>query len=406
MGAPFASLQGQMSFFSADVARQAYDIVIIGAGAMGASLAFHLASGGGAGRILVVERDPQFRFAATTHTNSCIREQFSTEVNIRLSQFGLAYLQDFSARIGAGDAPVISFHGFGYMYLAGTEAGAAILAQNQRLQASLGAGTQVLSKEDLAREFPFIVSDDIRLASWNPGREGYFDGASMVDWWRKRARALGVEFVAAEVTGLAQGLVTLAGGRGVEAGRVVIAAGPRSGQVAALAGIDLPVEPRKRYTFVIKAENPLPRDLPLLIDPSGFHVRTDGALYMVGCAPRIDGETAFDDFTIEPGIWEDWLWPMLATRIPAFEAVKVVNEWAGHYEYNTLDQNAVIGACPGEDWLWFLTGFSGHGLQHAAGAGTALAEWMIGGAPRSVDVRPLSMERILTNRPYRELAVI
>jgi len=392
-----------MSFFAADPARSTYDIVIIGAGAMGASLAFHLVSDPVfTGRILVVERDPRFRFAATTHTNSCIREQFSTEVNIKLSQFGMAYLRDFRARIGAADAPAISFHGFGYMYLA-SAAGAEALRQKQALQVSLGAGTQLLSQEALQAEFPFIASDDIELASWNPGREGYFDGASMVDWWRKRAKDLGVEFMQGEVTGLSANAVSF-GGQTVSAGQVVIAAGPRSGQVAALAGVGLPVEPRKRYTFVFKAETPLPRDLPLLVDPAGFHVRTDGANYMAGCAPQSD-PAAGDDFSIDD-IWMEVLWPALATRIPAFERVKVISEWAGHYEYNTLDQNAVIGAHPDQPSLWFLTGFSGHGLQHAAGAGTGLARRMLHGDWGMIDLSELGYERIMTQRPFRELAII
>ncbi|MEO8531741.1 MAG: FAD-binding oxidoreductase, partial [Deltaproteobacteria bacterium] len=318
-------------------------------------------------------------------------------------QFGMAYLKDFRARVGTDDAPAISFHGFGYMYLAGSAEGAAILRQNQGLQARLGAGTRLLQPAELQTEFPFIASDDIELASWNPGREGYFDGASMVDFWRRRAKALGVEFVQGEVTGVTPTRV-IVGSQTISAGQVVIAAGPRAGQVARLAGIDLPIEPRKRYTFVFKAEKPLPRDLPLLVDPSGFHVRTDGANYMVGCAPRHD-PAAGDDFSIDD-IWQDWLWPALATRIPAFEAIKVISEWAGHYEYNTLDQNAVIGAHPDHPSLWFVTGFSGHGLQHAAGAGTGLARKMLHGDWGQIDLSALGYARIQTKETFRELAII
>jgi glycine/D-amino acid oxidase-like deaminating enzyme len=255
----------------------------------------------------------------------------------------------------------------------------------------------------MAEQFSFIESSDIELASWNPGREGYFDGASMVDFWRNRAKALGVEFVQGDVNALTPTSLIF-GGRTVSAGQVVIAAGPSSGQVAALAGIKLPVEPRKRFTFVFKAERPLPRDLPLLVDPSGFHVRTDGANYMAGCAPRTDPD-AGGDFSIDD-IWMEWLWPALAARIPAFEAIKVISEWAGHYEYNALDQNAVIGAHPDHPSLWFLTGFSGHGLQHAAGAGTGLARMMLHGDWGAIDLSPLGFGRILTSKPFRELAII
>ena len=119
--------------------------------------------------------------------------------------------------------------------------------------------------------------------------------------------------------------------------------GSRAVKTARLAGLDLPVEPRKRYTFIFDAEQPLERDLPLTIDPSGVHMRSEGRYYLAGCPPDEDPAVAYDDFIQDHSIWQEKVWPILAARVPQFEAIKLVNSWAGHYDYNTFDQNAIIG---------------------------------------------------------------
>ena len=110
-----------------------------------------------------------------------------------------------------------------------------------------------------------------------------------------------------------------------------------------ILGIQLPVEPRKRYTFIFDAEKPLDRDLPLTIDPSGVHMRSEGQYYLAGCPPDVDPAVEYDDFTQDHNIWQEKVWPILANRIPQFESIKLLNSWAGHYAFNTLDQNAIVG---------------------------------------------------------------
>jgi glycine/D-amino acid oxidase-like deaminating enzyme len=404
-----------MQGFLAEPRHDRYDVVIVGGAIMGSSTAWWLRTFGFTGRVLVVERDPSYAKAATSLSFSCIRQQFSTELNIRISQFGAAFVQSLRAQMG-GDArvPELAIQNFGYLYLADDEDFANVLRANQAVQAAAGAGTRLLRPSELAAAFPFLVVDDLVLGSLNTRDEGYFDGYTVFDWFRRKAQEAGVDYVADQVTGLSlspkgdavQG-VSLASGRAVGCGLVVNAAGTRGARVAAMAGIDLPVEPRKRFNWVIRAERPLDRPLPLVIDPSGAFVReAGGGTYMAGGHAEPDPAVDFDDFAMDYGLWEEKIWPALATRIPAFEAVKVVNEWAGQYDYNLLDQNAVTGPHPVVGNFLFLNGFSGHGLQQAPAMGRATAEWILHGGYRTLDLTPFHYDRVAEGRALVEAAVI
>ena len=300
-----------MQGFSAEPKHATYDVVIIGGAIMGSSTAWWLTQMGFAGRILVVERDPSFAQAATTLSFSCIRQQFSTELNIRISQFGADFVQSLRQRMGGDDrVPELKIQNFGYLYLADTEDFAATLRANQRVQAAAGAGTRILTPDQIGAEFPFMSTDDLVLGSLNTVDEGYFDGSTVFDWFRRKAREAGVDYVADEVMGLdlspAGDRVTgvrLNSGRTVGCGTVVNASGTRGAKVAAMAGIALPIQARKRFNWVIQAETPLDRSLPLTIDPSGVFVReVGGGTYMAGGHADVDPEVAFDDFAMDHGL--------------------------------------------------------------------------------------------------------
>ena len=221
-----------------------------------------------------------------------------------------------------------------------------------------------------------------------------------------------IDFINAAVTGIERDgnrvvAALLENGERLEAGTVVNAAGPYAGKVSALADIMLPVEPRKRSVFVFEAREKFP-DMPLIVDPSGIWWRPEGSVYLVGGAESEEGETAADPQDFEPdwSLFEETIWPILATRVPAFEAIKATRAWAGHYDYNTLDQNAVIGPHPDIKNFIFANGFSGHGLQQAPAVGRAIAELIVHGSYRTIDCSAFGYERIRENRPYRELNVI
>ena len=394
--------------------RANYDVVIVGGAMMGSSTAWFLSDNPDFnGSVLVVERDPSYEWCSTAHTNSCMRQQFSTELNIRISQFAADFVTNARARMGDDDRiPDMPIHSYGYMYLADTEAFADTLRTNQKIQAAAGAATQLMTADEIKAAYPFYTVDDIVLGSINTVNEGYFDGATLFDWWKRQARERGVEYIANEVVAMDRGAagiasVTLKTGEVVGCGKVVNASGPRAAVTARMAGVELPVEPRKRFTWIFKAETPLDRPLPLTIDPSGVHVRENGGgTYLAGGHPEYDPTVAFDDFSMDQAFWETHVWPMLATRIPAFEAIKVQSEWAGHYAYNTLDHNAILGPHPEIGNFIFLNGFSGHGLQQSPAMGRATAEFITYGAYRTLDMTPFNFERIVRDALIHETAVI
>ena len=201
--------------------------------------------------------------------------------------------------------------------------------------------------------------------------------------------------------------VTLKSGETISCGKVLNASGPRAARTAKMAGIDVPVEPRKRFSWVFAAEQPLDQDLPLTIDPSGVHVRENGGgTYQCGAHSDIDPAVDYDDFVMDFEIWENHVWPILATRIPQFEAIKIQSEWAGHYAYNTFDHNAIMGPHTEVENFFFLNGFSGHGLQQSPAMGRGTAEMLIYGEYRSLDMDPFNFARIPNNNPIIEKAVI
>ena len=391
----------------------AYDVVIVGGAMMGSSSAWWLSQNPDFdGKILVVERDPSYETASTSHTNSCIRQQFSNEINIRISQFGVEFIQNFKEFMGNAEAPEIALHDYGYMYMAGDQRLAEVLRECQAIQARLGAGTRIMTPEAVAEAYPFYNMDGVVLCSHNPLNEGYFDGGTVFDWFRRQARANGAEYIHNRVASMEREgdritSVQLETGETIACGQVVNASGPRAAVTAGMAGLTIPVEPRRRYTFIFDCETQLERALPLTIDPSGCHMRSDGRYFLAGCPPMGEEKAMdFHDFSFEDDVWEEKLWPVLANRVPAFERIKVVNSWVGHYAFNTLDQNAVIGPHPEVSNFLFCNGFSGHGLQQSPAMGRGISELVTYGGYRTLDLSDLGYERIIENRPFLEKAVI
>lgn len=392
--------------------RASYDVVVVGGGMIGSAVAWWTARDPSfTGRILVVERDPSYAQAASSLSHSCIRQQFGSEVNVRISRFGAEFIHGFREFMEDPEAPPIRLQSFGYLYLADDPAFAEVLRDNALMQNRLGAATRILAPGEIVARWPFYDMDGILCGSHNAVDEGYFDGATIFDWFRRRARALGVDYATDEVTALdmmgprVTGVRLASGGR-VGAGVVVNAAGTRAPALARMAGIrDLPVEPRKRISVLFAADH-LGQDLPLTIDPSGVFVRTDGANYLAGYTPDPDHAADPDDFHMDDSPWEEVMWPVIAARIPAFERLRVLRTWVGQYDYNTLDQNAVLGPHPDVGNLLFANGFSGHGFQQAPAVGRALAELIVHGGYRSLDLSPLSFDRVLRNEPLRERAII
>ena len=383
-----------------------FDVVVVGGGAMGSSVAYHLKSDPNFfGTVAVVERDPTYARTSSALSASSIRQQFSTPLNIHLSRYGIDFLRRAPELLGVD----LGLKEPGYLFLA-SAAGAAVLRANNSIQKGEGCAVELLDPAALAARFAWISTTDIALASHGTANEGWFDGPALMQGFRRKARELGAAYISDEATELAPHAVTLRSGRRIKAGTVVLAAGPWSGQLAARAEIALPVEPRRRSVFVLDVRPSQGRGppglTPLTIDPSGVWFRPEGRFYLAGTTPAAGNDPPEPPLEVQHAEWDDMVWPALAARVPAFEAAKVVNSWAGYYEYNTFDQNGIVGRHPERENLIFATGFSGHGIQQSPAVGRAVAELIVHGGYRTLDLSPFGYDRISAGRPIRELNVV
>jgi FAD-dependent oxidoreductase domain-containing protein 1 len=389
------------------------DVVIVGGAVMGSSVAAFLARRPDwRGRVVVVERDPTYRTSSTTLSAASIRLQFSTEVNIEISRFGIELIKHLDDWLGirGEPPPEIDYVEGGYLFLA-TRDGLGALEDNHAIQRRHDVPVALLTPAELKARFAWIHVDDLAGGSLGLADEGWFDAFALLQAFRRKARSLGVEYVTGEVVALdvdAGGVrgVHLADGSRLACDWLVNAAGPRAADVAAMAGVDLPVRPRRRYVYHFDCRTPV-APAPLTIDPTGVYFRPEAPAYIGGFSPR-EGEPDPDtlDLTFDRGAFESFVWPTLANRVPAFEAIRLLDGWAGTYAVNTLDHNAILGPHPTLRNLLFANGFSGHGLQQAPAVGRGLAEWIVAGRYETLDLAPLGFERIVRGEPVRERNVV
>jgi FAD-dependent oxidoreductase domain-containing protein 1 len=389
------------------------DVAIVGAGIVGASVAYWLTRLEPSLSVLLIERDTRFEKASSSLSASSIRQQFSSPVNILMSRFGLQFIRDAAALLATGaysPPPDLSLVEPGYLYL--TAQGTADVERLRALnvvQRTHGADVALLSPDELATRYPWLHVDDVELGSLGLSGEGWFDGPALHTAMLRKARSQGARLVIGDAKGFAfdaQGTVQsllLADGRRIRCGHAVNAAGPWARELAHAAGVDLPVHARRRTVFVLSCPQPLP-NCPLLIDPSGFWLRPEGRHFLFGTTPDPDR----DDLPLEPNLAEldEAMWTRIAHRIPAFEAMRIERAWAGYYEMNLFDHNAVIGAHPQRPNLLFAAGFSGHGMQQAPAAGRGVAELALRGRFETLDLSALGFERLIEGRPLVEANVI
>jgi glycine/D-amino acid oxidase-like deaminating enzyme len=386
------------------------DVVIVGGGAVGSAIAYFLKRDTAfTGSVTVVERDPTYRQASSALSASSIRQQFSTPENIRLSRFGFSFLRDIHEHLGTGDPIEIGLTEGGYLYLAAS-GHEGVLRENHAVQRAEGADIALLAPPDIAARFPWLSTEGVALGSLGLSGEGWFDGYGLMQAFRRKARALGARYVHGEVAGFERAgarltAVRLADGGAIGAGTVVNAAGPWARKVAEMAGVSLPVEARRRCVFVFDARRKLDR-CPLVIDTSGIWFRPEGAYFICGTSPPEAEDADGLPLDVDHAQFDEILWPALAARVPAFEAIKPVNSWAGYYEYNTFDQNAVLGPHPAIGNFLFANGFSGHGIQQSPGVGRAIAELIVHGRYVSLDLSIFGYQRIAAARPVVEKNVI
>ena len=389
-----------------------YDVVIIGGAVTGSSAAYHLAANPDFhGRVLVIEKDPSYQKCASALSAASIRQQFSTAVNIKISLYGIEFIREIGDRLEVdGDRPDVGFHEDGYLYLASDD-GLAVLKENNDLQRQLGADIVFMAPDELAQRFPWLNVEGLAAGTFGVSGEGWFDGYGLMQAFRRKARSLGVEYRSARVAGVALangkvGGVTLADGEVISAGHVINASGADGKRIAASAGLDIPIEVKKRMIFTFKAEDRIER-CPLLIDTDGTYVRGDSDGFLCGWAPSGEADPEVeDDFNVDWDLFEDHIWPVLANRVPAFERIKLGAAWAGYYDMCAWDENVLLGALPEQPNFLLANGFSGHGLQQSPAAGRGLAELVTYGDFRSLDLSDLSPVRLRQGRQVREKCIV
>ena len=382
-------------------------VVIVGGAIMGSFSAWAMRQAGFAGAITVVEKDPSYQYSSTALSAASIRTQFGTPTNIRMSLYAAEMFRGI--RSVFGDDADIGLREQGYLILGGVDQVADRVAAAE-MQRAHGADIQVLGPGELRARWPGIHFDDVGVGTFGARHEGWFDAWSLLQLVRRAARQSGVEYLRATVAGFdtddakVHG-VRLSDGQRVGCDVCVVAAGAWSGRLLAGLGIELPVVPKKRTVFSFKTPFKLD-NFPMLFDTSGLWIRPEGEGYIGGIQPSAKNDADADgDFEPQHDLLEETYWPLLATRIPAMEQLRLQRAWAGHYEVNTLDHNGVVGLHDELANLIFATGFSGHGVMHAPAVGRAVAELVVHGGYRAIDLGPLGWARIRSSTPMVETIV-
>ncbi|NXD42730.1 FXRD1 protein, partial [Copsychus sechellarum] len=443
------------------------DVVVVGGGVVGWSVAYWLKLLEGRRRrhgmrVLVVERDPMYSRASTVLSAGGIRQQFSLRENIQMSRFSASFLRDINKYLGVPNEPPIDiqFQPSGYLFLASPQNAAALEATVQ-FQRDEGAQVTLLSPTQLKEKFPWINTEGVAVASYGLEDEGWFDPWTLLNAFRRKATSLGVQSCSGEVRGEGWGCTASSPRvpmtpdlsvpsqvhmpdsleyQPVACAIVVNAAGAWAGKLLEAEGLPrglcrplLPIQPRKRYVFTWHCPNGPGLSCPFLVDTSGAYFRRDGFAgnYLGGMSPpevspwgplrsftppffirhlqlilSQEEEPDPSDLSVDHDYFQEQVWPRLARRVPAFESLRVRGSWAGYYDYNTFDQNGVLGPHPRLENMFLAAGFSGHGLQHAPAAGRAVAELVIKGQYETLDLRRLGWDRLVDGEPLQEHSVV
>ncbi|MES0883404.1 NAD(P)/FAD-dependent oxidoreductase [Roseibium sp. SCP14] len=393
------------------MAERTADVVIIGGAVMGSSVACHLAQRDDfSGHIVVVEADPAYETCASARSAASIRQQFSSAINIEISLYGIRYLREIGINLEVnGNRPSIDLHEGGYLFLA-TPDKSGILQENHQLQQRLGADIGYFDQSGLKENFPWLNVSDLAAGCHGLTGEGWFDGYGLMQAFRKKARDLGVDYISSEARlekdTSGSWRVNLANGETLSSPVVVNCAGASGGpEICRQAGAEVQIVPKKRCVFTFECRDRL-EGFPLLIDPTGTYVRPEGTGYICGSAPPADRDPNCSDFDVDYTLFEEHIWPTLAARVPAFEAIKPGAAWAGTYDMNLFDHNAFVGDVSGLDGFFLALGFSGHGLQQSPAVGRGLAELIATGTYQTLDLSPLSHDRLKANAPIVEKNVV
>ena len=388
--------------------RNKYDVVVIGGAATGSSVAYFLKTLALGCEVAVVEPDPTYQFASTPRASGGARRQFSCPENIAMSNFSIPFIKRFPEDMAVNGEPAhVDWREGGYLFIVPPDA-VDMLHANYAEQVAAGVKADWLDGDGLKARFPSMNVADL-AAGVHTLEDGWCDPNGLLQGFRRKARALGVEYVKDKVVaidhdGRAVRAVRLASGAVLAADYVVNATGAWAKAICAMVGMPLPIEPLRRFEHYFETPNKI-ETLPYVKDLQRLAFRPEGRGYSGGLVSS-DESRGFN-FDVDLDYFENVVWPALAHRFPAFEACRCVRTWSGLYEQNELDGNPVIGNWPGRlENFFVVSGFSGHGMMHAPAAGRAIAELIVHGRFETLDLARLGYRRVIDNAPYRERGIL
>lgn len=384
------------------------DIAIIGGGAIGSAVAYFLKIKNPSVGVTVVERDPTYNLASTPRASGGVRRLFSLPENIALSNFSIPFFDNFADTMAVdGEKAEIGLKKNGYLFIV-PPTSREMLKQNFDTELEMGCNVLWLEPDEIKHKFPSMNVSDLGAAVHSPD-DGWLDPHSVLMGFRKKAKSLGVDFVADEVSGFdRQGSIVirakLKSGGTLEASQFVNAAGAWAKDLCEMLDFKVPIEPLRRYEHYFESEDSI-EPLPYLKDPERLAFRPEGKGYSGG-VPTLDEPRGYN-FEVDHDYFENVVWPALAHRFPQFEKTKCKNTLPGLYDQNDLDGNVIIGS--GADGLTnfhLLAGFSGHGLMHAPGCGLAMTELLLDGRYETIDLTRFGWQRVVDNAPLHERGII
>jgi len=384
------------------------DVAIIGGGAIGAAAAYFLRSHPRAGRVAVIERDTSYQLASTPRASGGVRRLFSLPENIALSNYSIPFFERFDAEMAVdGERPAINFRKGGYLFIV-PPAAARVLERNFEIQKTNGVHVEWLERKDLKARFPSMTVDDLGAGVLSPD-DGWLDPYGVLQGLREKSKALGAEFVNDEVVGLDVErrrirAIRLKSGQTLQAEAVINAAGAWAKEICAMAGWMVPIEPMRRYEHYFEAAEAI-EPLPYIKDVHRLAFRPEGKGYSGG-VPKLDEPRGYN-FDVDNDYFQQVVWPALAARFPQFERSKEKNTMSGLYDQNEFDATPIVGSWTGKlDNFYLMAGFSGHGLMHAPGCGRAIAELILDGSYRTIDLARFGWARIAEGRRCAEDGIV
>lgn len=383
------------------------DIIIVGGGVIGSSIAYNLLNDGYDGDIVLFEKDRTYEFASTPRSAGGIRQLFTTGINVEMGKYAVEKYSSFKEDMAIeGELAEIDFQQNGYFFLVNEEKEMRQLEKQAELQHQFNVGSEVIERDRLSNVIPEINTHDLAGGIYS-SKDGYLDPYSVMQGYMKKAKQLGAIYVYEEVKeitkdgGNVSGVITDRGE--YEAPIVINCAGPWAPLLSETVQLPLPVIPLKRQIIQFNIAEPLKKRLPLTVDPSGVYFRHEGNSVICGYAEDVKPQI---EFSWKRSFFMEFLWPILANRIPNFEKAKIQSGWAGIYSHNTQDQNAIIGEHPDLSGYHLAVGFSGHGMQQAPAVGKGLSEYIRNGKYETIDFAPLCFERFEENNLIIEEAIV